>query len=456
MGDGRTTVSLQKISSHLLLQDPSYDYPVVERGEGIYLYDVLGKRYIDGTAGAGNVILGHGQGRIAQIMARQAETLAYCFTAHFANPVAADLATQLARLAPGDLNHAYFVSGGSEGIETALKIARLYHLHQGQGQKHQVISRWNSYHGATLGALALTGSGVRKPFTPWLSSSTHIEPFNPRNCPFEGCQAICSLACAKELERAILRAGPENVAAFVAEPIVIGSGPINVPPPDYFLQIREICDRYNVLFIADEVVTGFGRTGRLFAIQHWDVVPDILVFGKGVSSGYFPMGGVLFKDEIREVVEIKGNGFPHVFTYVNNPLAARIGLTVLDLLEKERLIAHSAAMGEYLLEKSQSLRTHSIVGDICGKGLLLGIDLVASRDPYTPLIPSFKAHQKLHLTLMQRGLSVSAGGGSGDGSAGDNIRFFPPLVITREQIDESLEILDEGLHELEHNLSITS
>ncbi len=432
-------------SGHLLLQDPRYDYPVVERGEGIYVYDGAGKRYIDGTAGAGNVILGHGRRRIARIMAKQAETLAFVFTSHFTNPVAAELAGRLAEKAPGRLNHVYFVSGGSEGVETALKLARLYHLRRGRAQKYQVIARWSSYHGATLGALATTGAGTRQAFSPWLPGFEHIDPCLPRACPFDGCGETCTLACASELERAIVRAGPENVAAFVAEPVSMAGGCPGIPPAGYFPRIREICDRYGVLWIADEVVTGFGRTGRFLAVQHWDAVPDIVAFGKGVSSGYLPMGGALFTDEIRQILEDKKDPFPHVFTYVNNPLAARVGLTVLDLMEEEKIVERSASMGEYLLERVRTLRNHPMVGDVRGLGMLVGFELVRSREPYTYFSPSLKVHERLHRHLIRRGLSISATGGPGDGSPGDSVRIFPPLVITRAEIDEMVEILDEAL-----------
>ena len=438
-------MSQTQVSGPLLLQDPAYDYPVVERGEGISVYDGAGKRYIDGTAGAGNVILGHGRRRIARIMARQAETLAFVFTSHFTNPVAAELAGRLVEKAPGRLNHVYFVSGGSEGVETSLKLARLYHLRRGRAQKHQVIARWSSYHGATLGALATTGTGTRQAFSPWLPGFEHIDPCLPRACPFDGCGETCTLACASELERAIVRAGPENVAAFVAEPVSMAGGCPGVPPADYFPRIREICDRHDVLWIADEVVTGFGRTGRFFAVEHWDAVPDIVAFGKGISSGYVPMGGALFTDEIRQVLEDRKDPFPHVFTYVNNPLAARVGLTVLDLMEEESIVERSAAMGEYLLERVRSLRSHAMVGDVRGIGMLVGFELVRSRKPYTYFPPNLKVHERLHRRLIRRGLSISAAGGPGDGSPGDSVRIFPPLVTTGEEIDEIVEILDEAL-----------
>ena len=438
----------------LLHQDPNYAFPVLERGEGIYLYDEEGRRYIDGAAGAGNVTLGHGRQRIAAAMAEQAELLGYCFSAHFSNRVAIEFAERLALLAPGDLNHAYFVSGGSEGIETALKLAFLYHRQRGNGQKQLVISRWRGYHGATLGALAVTGTTARNPFANWLLPFPHIAPCYPYRCSFVGCEGKCNLTCANELEKAIRQTGPENVAAFVAEPVVLGGIAIGVPPPDYFSRIREICDKYDVLFIADEVITGFGRTGKLFAIEHWDTVPDMIVFAKGVSSGYIPLGGVLFKDVIRQVLDSADQGLPHVFTAVNNPVAMRVGSTVLDIIEEEGILEHVREVGDYLLKRALELRKYRMVGDVRGKGLMLGIELVRDRDTKEPFEASLEVHKRIRRILLEKGLSAGASGGTADWKSGDDLRLYPPLIITREQVDEVIAIVDEGLAELERELEL--
>ena len=438
---------------NLFHRDLSHTYPVLVRGEGVYLYDNTGKRYLDGAAGASNVTLGHGRRRIAEAMAEQSETLAYCFSSHFTNQPALDLAERIGGLAPGDLNQVTFVSGGSEGIETAFKIARQYHLQQGNGQKHQVISRWRGYHGATLGALAATGNpGLRAPFAPWLPEFPHIAACYPYRCRFAGCGGECNLTCAHELERAILEAGPENVAAFIGEPVVLAGIAAGVPPPDYFPLIREICDRYGVLFIADEVITGFGRTGRYFAIEHWDTVPDMIVFGKGASSGYSPLGGVILRDKIRDSFEEAGEPFAHVFTYVNNPVAMRAGLEVLDIIEEEDILDHVVQMGEYFLARAEGLKRHPSVAEVRGLGLILGVELVRDRTTKAPFPAALKVHGRLSKILLDRGLSVGTGGGAADWVNGDDIRLYPPLTITREEIDEALGILDEGLEQIESEL----
>ena len=437
----------------LFHRDPTYHYPVLVRGDGIYVFDKDGNRYIDGISGAGNVTLGHGQSSIVQAMSQQAEALAFCFSAFFTNEPALELAERIASLAPGDLNHLFFVSGGSEAIEAAIKIARQYHVQRGEERRHVVISRWGSYHGATLGALAVTGlPGMRASFMPWLPEFPHVAPCYPYRCDFAGCEGKCNLKCADDLEQAIVQAGPENVAAFVAEPIVVARFVAGVPSEDYFSRIREICDKYGVLFIADEVITAFGRTGKYFGIEHWNVVPDIIAFAKGVSSGYCPLGGVVFRDTIRDVCEKNGKPFPHVHTYVNNPVAMRAGLAVLDIIEKEGILEHVEETGQYLQARAGSLREHPTVGEVRGKGFLLGIELVRDKSTREPFPAALGLSKRIGKILLGKGLAVSSTTGGADYVNGDDVRFYPPLISTREQIDEALGIIDEGLTELEKDI----
>ena len=445
---------MSKAKPALLHRDPTHEYPVIVRGEGIYLFDDAGKRYIDGSAGATNVILGHGSRRIATAMAEQAEKLAYVFSAQFANPPALELAARIASIAPGDLNHVYFVSGGSEGNESALKMVRQFHQQRGNSDKRQVIARWRSYHGATLGALSLTGiPWLRRDFDSWLLPFPHIATCYPYRCTFEGCEGECNLACADDLEKTILETGPENVAAFIAEPVGMAGVAASMPPPEYYSRIRAICDQYDVLFIVDEVISGWGRTGKFFAIEHWDVLPDMIVFGKGASSGYCPLGGVILRDKIREALAETGKAFPHIFTYVNNPVAASAGLEVLDIIEEENLIAHVAEIGDYLSERAQELKKHPIVGEMRGKGLLFGVELV--KDPVTkePFPASAAVDKRLHRILMEKGLSCATAGSTTGWKSGDDFRLSPPFIITREQVDEVVQILDEGITELRQELS---
>ena len=439
----------------LFQRDLNYDFPVIVRGEGIYLYDNAGNRYIDAAAGAYNVTLGHGRERIVEAMAEQGKTLAFAFSAHFANQPALDLAERIAKLYPGDLNNVYFVCGGSEGVETAIKIAHHYHVQRGNEGKQLVVSRWRGYHGSTLGAMSVTGSSsMRKPAGALLPAFPHIEPCHPYRCKFAGCEGKCNLTCARELEQAILYAGPENVSAFIAEPVVQSGITAAVPPPDYFPLIREICDKYDVLFIADEVVTGFGRTGKYFAMEHWGVEPDIAVFGKGASSGYSPLGGVVFSDKIYDCYAETGGAFPHIHTYVNNPVSARAGIEVLNIIEEENLLEHVTEIGEYLLRRAGELQGHPMVGQVRGLGLMLGFELVKDKESKEPFSESVGVTKRLREIMLERGLSVVASSGSADGVNGDNLQLSPPFIITREDVDEIIAIIDDGLGQMESELSL--
>ena len=436
----------------LFKRDQTYEYAIIERGEGIYLFDSEGRRYIDGTSGAGNVTLGHGRQRIAQAMSRQASELAYCFSSAFTNRPAMEFAERVVALAPTGLDHAYFVSGGSEGVETALKMARQYHLLRGHPDKQVVIGRWRGYHGGSLGAVSATGvPSLRDPFTPWLADFPHISPCYPYRCEFPGCQGTCDLSCARELEKAILAAKPERVAAFIAEPVVMAGMAAAPASPEYFREIRRICDTYDVLFIADEVITGWGRTGKHFAVEHWDVTPDLLVFGKGASSGYMPLGGVLLHERLSQAFADNQAFFAHIFTYVNNPVAAAVGMEVLDIMEEEKIVEHSYQMGNFSLEQARQLQRHPFVGEVRGKGLLVGIELVRNPATREPFEPRNHVAQRAARLCLERGLSL-VGATAKDFGGGDDLRFYPPLTIERSEVEESIQIIDDALSALASEL----
>ena len=283
---------------------------------------------------------------------------------------------------------------------------------------------------------------MRKAFAPMLLDFPHIAPCNPYRCSFAGCEGQCNLKCADELEQAILQAGPENVSAFVAEPVVIAGIGCAVPPADYFPRVRAICDKYDVLFIADEIITGFGRTGRYFAIEHWDTVPDMIVFGKGASSGYCPLGGVIMRDAIRAPFEAEGTFFAHIFTYVNNPVSAAVGLEVLDIMEEEQIVEHSERVGALALGRARKLQQHGCVGEVRGKGLLLGMELLLDPATKTPFDPGHQVSRRATKLCLERGLSI-VGMTAKDWDGGDDIRFYPPLTIEPKQVEESIEIIDD-------------
>jgi adenosylmethionine-8-amino-7-oxononanoate aminotransferase len=433
--------------------DYARDYPVLVRGEGSWVWDERGKRYLDAVAGMGVVTVGHGSRRVAEAVGHQASTLAFCISNIFSNERAAALAAKLGRLTPGDLNHFQFTSGGSEATEVAIKLARQYHLERGRDGKHLVIARWQSYHGATLGALSATGMpGRRRRFEPLLLDFPHIAPNYCYRCPFGESYPSCGMACALDLEQAIRRAGPDRVAAFIAEPVVGAAAGATVPPPEYFPIVREICDRHDVLFIADEVITGVGRTGRNFGIEHWGVVPDLMTMAKGLSGGYAPLGAVAISDRIADVFRSRRVAFDHILTYAANPLAAAAACEVLDIVVEECLVERAARLSEPFFARGRRLLAHPIVGDVRGLGLLMGVELV--RDPKTkaPFPPEQKVAALVAGEALRRGLVLYPGTGTADGTAGDHFLICPPLTIEEAHLDLLFELLDESLTAAERQL----
>ena len=437
-----------------LTPDQISQTPVLVRGEGVYVFDETGKKYLDAVAGIAVVSVGYGRAEVVEAMARQARELPYCISNIFANEPSQALARRLAELTPGDLNQVHFVSGGSEAVETAIKMARQYHLENGQPDRYLVIARRQSYHGATLGALSATGmSGRRDKYLPLLLDFPHIAPAYCYRCPFGREHPGCDLACARELEQAILEAGPGKVSAFIAEPVVGAACGATAPPTEYFPRIREICSRYGVLFIADEVITGLGRTGKNFGIDHWGVVPDMMTLAKSLSGGYAPLGAVIASDEIRRVFEDRGSAFEHIFTYAANPLSTATSLAVLDILVEEDLVSRAAHTGELLFRKVGALREHATVGDVRGKGLLLGVELVRDQETKASFPPELKVSKQLGAIALEKGLVIYPGSGSVDGVQGDHFLICPPLIIREKEIDELVERLDASLSQLERELA---
>jgi adenosylmethionine-8-amino-7-oxononanoate aminotransferase len=424
-------------------------YPTVDRGEGIYIYDAKGKQYIDGSGGAAVVGIGHGVREITEAMFQQAERISFSHGSQFTSQTAIDLASKLVQLSPKGLTRVYYLSGGSEAIETAVKMARQYQVERGKPEKYKVISRWTSYHGNTLGALALSGhTGRRKYYLPLLQHTPHIAPAYCYRCPFELEPEKCSLECALDLEKTILYEGPDSVSAFLVEPIVGATAGILVPRDGYFQKIREICDRYDVLLISDEVMTGMGRTGKNFGIDHWNVAPDMIVVGKGLSSGYTPIYTVIVKEEIHRTIKEGSGAFVHGHTYSQNPLSCAIACAVIDYLITHNLVLRSARIGEHLLHSLQSLYRHEFVGDVRGKGLFAGIEFVKDKKTKEPFDPKLKLNTLVGNRAFEKGLITYPGGGGADGIKGDHLLLAPPFIITEVQVDKMVSILDQTFTEI--------
>jgi len=434
---------------HVFYRNLGKFYPTVSHGEGMYLFDTDGNRYIDGSGGAAVVSIGHGVGEITQAMIRQAEKVSFSHGSQFTSEAAVAFADRIVSLAPEGLNKVYFLSGGSEAIETAVKMARQYQVDRGKPEKYKVISRWTSYHGNTLGALALSGhTGRRRNYIPLIQHTPHIVPAYCYRCPFDLNPETCSLECAEDLERTILYEGPHSVSAFLAEPIVGATAGALVPRDGYFQRIREICDRYDVLLIVDEVMTGIGRTGKNFGIDHWETIPDLIVAAKGLASGYSPLYCVIAKEEIHSTIKEASGAFVHGHTYSQNPLSCAIGLAVLSYIEENGLIARCAHMGRYLVDRLQTLRKRRIVGDVRGRGLFAGVEYVRDKESKETFDPGVKANALIANTAFHKGLIIYPGGGGADGIRGDHSLLAPPFIITEDQIDELVRILDEAIEEV--------
>jgi adenosylmethionine-8-amino-7-oxononanoate aminotransferase len=426
--------------------------PSVIRGEGIYLYDDQGRRFIDAAGGVGCVTaIGHGVTEVVDAVSQQLRTLAFTPWSQFQNPRVLELADRIAEVTPGDLDNVVVFNSGSEVTEGAVKLARQYWQARGLPEKSLVISRWQGFHGMTLGATGFGGhTGRRRKFAPLVHDMPKIPPAYAYRC--NDC-ATGSLRCADELERTIRWHGPENVACFIAEPVVGATMGAVPAPAGYFQRIREICDRYDVLFIADEVMTGFGRTGRWFAVEHWNVVPDILVAAKGVSGGYAPLAVLMASDAIVGALREAGTPLVAGHTFSQNPVAAAAGLAVLTYLQRHDLVRAAEERGAELNRGLTRLRDgHPILGDVRGVGLLQGIELVSDQRTRAPFPAEAGVAFAFGRACIEAGAAVYPGQGGADGLLGDHALVTPPLTINSAEIDELIGAIDHGLTTVENSL----
>lgn len=425
-------------------------YRVAVRGEGVYLFDETGKKYLDACGGAAVVTIGHGVPEIVTQMAEAARRLSYVHSSQFHSAAAAQLAGLLSGRFPnaGKRSRVFFCSGGSEATETAIKMVRQYWLSRGQPGRYRILSRWQSYHGSTLGALALSGNRRRRQaYEAMLPEMGHISSCFCYRCPLGLEYPACKLACAQELEQAIAQFSEDTVGAFILEPIV-GASSGAVPPGGYLQTIREICDRRGILLIADEIMTGAGRTGRYFAVEHWGITPDLILLGKGLSSGYAPLGAVLASEKVWRTIESGTGTLEHGFTYQAHPPSLAAGLAVQRYLEKHNLVERAARRGEYFRGRLERLRELPAVGDVRGKGLLQTIEFVGDRRRRTPLAPELRFVERLFENLRDRGVLVYPIRGTADGSAGEHILLAPPFTIEEGELDFAVAEIEAALVEL--------
>ncbi|POF30639.1 aspartate aminotransferase family protein [Roseibium marinum] len=430
--------------THLLHRSIQSDLPVAARGEGVFIYDRDGKVYLDASGGAAVSSLGHGHPDVLKALHAQLDTIAYAHTGFFTTEVAEKLADRLIEDAPEGLDKVYLVSGGSEAMEAALKMARQYFVETGQPGRRHVIARRQSYHGNTLGALAAGGNALRRTqFSPLLIETHHIAPCYAYRHQHEG-ESLENYGAraAGELEDKILELGEDQVMAFVAEPVVGATSGAVPPAPGYFRKIREICDRYGVLLILDEVMCGMGRTGTLHACEQEGISPDLLVIAKGLGGGYQPIGAVLLSGRIFEAFEQGSGFFQHGHTYMGHPMAAAAGLAVQDIIRRDNLLANVMAMGAHLTDcLAQRFGQDPRVGDIRGRGLFQAIELVENKETKAPFDPAFKIHARIKREAMQRGLMVYPMGGTIDGREGDHVLIAPPFIATKTDIETIVDRL---------------
>ena len=435
------------MASHLFYQS-SNPRPELARADGIYMWDTSGKRYIDGSSGAMVSNIGHSNPAVLTAMRRQMDKATFGYRLHFQSEPSEALAEKISALTPKGLDRVFFVSGGSEAVESALKMARQYALTQGQAQRTKVISRTPSYHGATLGALAITGyAPMTAPFDPMMQPMPKIPAPRAYLDGLDMDDPATGLHYANMLETKVLEEGPETVLAFIVEPIGGASTGALVPPAGYMHRIREICDQYGVLLIHDEVMTGGGRTGTFFGAEHWDVIPDIIALSKGFGAGYVPLGAMIARDDMVDAVMSSG-GFIHGYTYAGNPLACAAGLAVLTEIEVQGLTNNAALMGDALTTRLKSLmQRYPAIGDVRGKGLLLAFELMADRGTKAPLPVDFNAHTRLVNIAYENGLIIYSRRTRG-GLSGDHFLVCPPMIVTEPQLDEIADILDRSLEQL--------
>ncbi len=395
---------------------------IIVEGDGIRMKDSDGKSYIDGIGGLFLVNVGHGRQEIVDAVANQLSNIHYANTFAYGSIPTIKLAKRLAGLAPGDLNKVFLASGGSEAVDTALKMIRQYHVNNGEPQRTKFIARRGSYHGVSVGALSINSSRVvqRSVFDPLLMDVKFVGD------------------TAEEVEELIQFEGPDTIAGFITEPVSVPKG-IVVPPDDYWPKLREICDKYGVLLVADEVITGFGRTGKMFAMEHWGVTPDLMTFAKGVTSGYQPVGGVMVRPKVADAfVGDKKKTFTHGYTYSGHPAGAAAALANLDIIERENLVENAATVGKYMLDQLNTLKEHSMVAEVRGIGLMFAVDLVEDKSTGQQL-ESSKA-KTLNKKLIERGLLSRTE---------PYLYLAPPLSITKSEVDEILNILDDSLTAVE-------
>ena len=439
--------------NHIFQRHCHANLPVAARGEGVYIFDQMGKSYLDASGGAAVSCLGHSHPAVKAALHEQIDQLAYAHTGFFTTEAAQNLADKLVASAPGKLEHVYFVSGGSEAVESALKLARQYFVEKGETQRSRFISRKQSYHGNTLGALSVGGNALRRePFSPLLMPVEHISACfayhgqQASETAFEYGQRM-----ANELEERLLEVGPETVIAFIAEPVVGATAGAVVAEEGYFKRIREICDKYGVLLILDEVMCGMGRTGTLFAHEQEGIEADMVTIAKGLGAGYQPIGAMMASAEIHNTISNGSGFFQHGHTYMGHATAVAGSLAVLNAIDQDALLPRVRVAGDLLQAKLEKrFENHAFIGDIRGRGLFRAIEIMADKEKKIPFAASTKLHTKIKAQAMELGLMCYPMPGTVDGQEGHHVLLAPPFIISDDQLDELTDKLYLSIDAITH------
>jgi adenosylmethionine-8-amino-7-oxononanoate aminotransferase len=442
--------------SYLIKPALDESYPEIDYGKGVYLFDKAGKKYLDASSGAVTANIGHGVEEIILAMHEQSRKVSFVYRSQFTSEVAERLAQKLAESMPSDLNWSFFVNSGSEATETAMKIAIQYWQEKGIKTKIKVLSRWISYHGITLGALSMSGHpGRRARFVPLLEEFPTISPPYCYRCPYHSTAPDCGYLCAHELEGAIKRIGADHIAGFIAEPVIGAAGGAISPPEGYYKTIKKICEENDILFIADEVMTGFGRTGTMLACEHWDVIPDIAALGKGMGAGYAPIAATLVSDKVMKPIIEGSKIVMSGHTLSANPQSCAAALAVLEYIEKNEVLKEVDSKAVYLKNQLDRLKfLFPFIGEVRGKGLLLGLEFVKLPEAKMPFERSVKLTDKLVKIGRDKGILLYPAGSGPDGLSGDAIIIAPPLTITKREIDELVSLLKTTFKEAYKTLGL--
>jgi len=442
--------------SHILHRQLRGNYPIAVSAQGCWLTDSAGKKYLDASGGAAVSCVGHGHPDVLAAMHAQIDRIAYAHTSFFSTEVAEQLADTLIASAPHGISHAYLVSGGSEAMEAALKLARQYFVEKGEPQRARFIARRNSYHGNTLGALAVGGNQWRRrQFAPLLIDVEHVAPPYAYRDQHDGeSPEQYGERLAQELQATVERVGGENVIAFVAETVGGATSGALTSPPGYFKRVREICDRYGMLLILDEVMCGMGRTGALHACQHEGIAPDLMAIAKGLGGGYQPVGAVLIGGKVIDAIGSGSGFFQHGHTYIGHPVACAAALAVQQVLARDKLVERCAQQGARLgVGLSEAFHDHPHVGDVRGRGLFQAIELVADRKSKQPFEPTLKLHAKVKRAAMETGLLCYPMGGTIDGVRGDHVLLAPPFIIADNELDLLIQRLRQAIDHAVHSVN---